>query len=100
MTGYTVEPEALRASAKSIADAVEAVDKVHVDKLAEDAPEFGHGDASDAYAELLATWHQALTKTLKDEAEGSADGLKSSADLYEKNEGRTADLVAQRADNQ
>ncbi|MGY0488819.1 WXG100 family type VII secretion target [Streptomyces sp. WG-D5] len=95
MTGYSVEPETLRASAKSITNAVAAVDKVHLDKLADDTPEFGHGDASDAYEELLATWHQALTKVLKDEAEGSADGLKSSADRYEKNEGLTADLVGQ-----
>ncbi|WP_328634823.1 WXG100 family type VII secretion target [Streptomyces sp. NBC_00356] len=100
MTGYFVEPEVLRASAKSIKDAVEAVDRVHLDKLADDTPEFGHGDASDAYEELLATWHQALTKVLKDESQGSADGLKGVADRYEQNEGLTAELVAQRTGNQ
>ncbi|MFF3497158.1 WXG100 family type VII secretion target [Streptomyces sp. NPDC002795] len=100
MTGYSVEPEVLRASAKSIKDAVAVVDKVHLDKLADDTPEFGHGDASDVYGELLATWHQALTKALKDGAEGSADGLKDVADRYERNEGRTAELVAQRTGDQ
>ncbi|WP_425839339.1 WXG100 family type VII secretion target [Streptomyces fractus] len=100
MTGYSVEPEVLRASATLIRDAVEAVDRIHLDKLADDTPEFGHGDASDAYQELLATWHQALTKVLKDESQGSADGLKDVADRYERNEGRTAEIVAQRTGDQ
>ncbi|MYT73159.1 MULTISPECIES: hypothetical protein [unclassified Streptomyces] len=100
MTGYYVDPEVLRASAKSIMKAVEAVSKVHLDKLSGEKTEFGHDDASAAYKEFLATWHQALTKVLKDESEGSADGLKDSADRYEQDDGRTADALAKRAGSQ
>ncbi|MFZ3572403.1 hypothetical protein ACOKM5_36340 [Streptomyces sp. BH097] len=86
MTGYSVEPEVLRSAAKKIRDAVTGADKVHLDKIAEDTPDFGHSAAEVAFDELMATWHQALTKTLKDDGEGSADKLADTALQYERQE--------------
>ncbi|MFI5664152.1 WXG100 family type VII secretion target [Streptomyces sp. NPDC051684] len=86
MTGYSVEPEVLRSAAKKIRDAVSDVDKLHLDELTEKTADFGHSEAELAFEQLMGTWHQALTKTLKDDAEESADKLADTAREYERQE--------------
>ncbi|MFJ9173379.1 hypothetical protein [Streptomyces sp. NPDC102360] len=86
MTGYAVEPEVLRSAAKRIRDAVNGADKVHLDELSEETTDFGHSGAEVAFDALMATWNQALTKTLKDAGEEAADKLADTALAYERQE--------------
>ncbi|THA24209.1 hypothetical protein E4198_05150 [Streptomyces sp. RKND-216] len=81
--GYEVDPETLRSGAKKITDAVSKADDVKVKELGAAAPEFGHEEAQKAYSELMATWDEALTNTLKKDAEASAEKLESTASNYE-----------------
>ncbi|MGY0491354.1 hypothetical protein [Streptomyces sp. WG-D5] len=89
MTGYTIEPEVLRAAAKRVRGAVNSVDRLHLDKLGDGEIDFGHGDAAKAFTELITTWHHALTKVLKDEGEETAGKLSDSAGEYERGENDT-----------
>ncbi|MFD7297895.1 hypothetical protein ACFV9W_31815 [Streptomyces sp. NPDC059897] len=92
MAGYTVEPGALRAAAKRIRGAVKGVEEVHLDKLADGDFDFGNSDAAHAFSELMATWHQALGKVLKEEGEEAAEKLDDTAGSYE---GREDDSAGQ-----
>ena len=81
--GYEVDPETLRSAAKKIKDAVKKTDDVKVKELGASPPKFGHGKAEEAYTQLMATWDEALTNTLKKDAEASAEKLESTASHYE-----------------
>jgi uncharacterized protein YukE len=81
--GYEVDPETLRSAAKKIKDAVKEVDDVKVKELGANPPKFGHGEAEEAYSQLMATWDEALMNTLKKDAETSAEKLESTASNYE-----------------
>jgi hypothetical protein len=83
MTGFGVDPQVLRSAAKKITDSVREVDGVKVEDLGESPGDFGHSDAQNAFSELMATWNVALTKTLKEDAEGSAEKLEKTASGYE-----------------
>lgn len=83
MTGFEVEPSTLRSSAKKITGSVKEVDKVKVTDLGDTPAAFGHGDAAQAYAELMATWGVALEDPLKKDAEASAKKLETTASNYE-----------------
>lgn len=83
MAGFEVEPSTLRAAAKKITDSVEEVDKVKVKDLGDTPMAFGHGDAAQAYAGLMATWGVALDDPLKKDAEASAQKLEKTASNYE-----------------
>lgn len=81
--GYEVDPDSLRSAAKKITGSVKKVDDVKVKDLGDTPGDFGHDEAAKAYAELMATWDEALTNTLKKDAEASAEKLKSTASNYE-----------------
>jgi hypothetical protein len=83
MTGYGVEPGTLRSAAKKITDSVKGVDDVKVGDLGGSPGDFGHDEAQDAFAQLMATWNEALDNKLKADAEASAAKLKDTASNYE-----------------
>lgn len=85
MTDVKVEPSELRSASKKIKKAVGKSDEVKLDEIGSGA-DFGHGDAAKAFAELTATWHVAVTKTLKDDAETAAEKLDDNAAKYERSE--------------
>ncbi len=83
MSGYEVDPDTLRSAAKKITNSVKEVDDVKVKDLADTSGDFGHDEAAAAYSQLMATWDEALTNTLKKDAEASAEKLESTASNYE-----------------
>lgn len=86
MSKFDVEPSELRSASKKIKESVGKGDKVKLDELADTGDDFGNGDASKAFSELMATWNVAVTKTLKDDGESASDKLNDNADSYERSE--------------
>jgi uncharacterized protein YukE len=80
-----VEPSELRSASEKIKKAVAKGDGVKLSEISNGA-DFGHDEAAKAFAELMATWDVAVTKTLKDDGESSADKLNENANSYERSE--------------
>ena len=85
MADMRVEPSELRSASGKIKKAVGKGDDTKLADIAHGA-DFGHGDAAKAFSELMATWDVAVTKTLKKDAESSADKLNDNAASYERSE--------------
>ncbi|OEV30471.1 hypothetical protein AN219_10775 [Streptomyces nanshensis] len=85
MADVRVEPSELRTASGKIKKAAGKGDDTKLDEIA-DGADFGHGDAAKAFTELMATWNVAVTRTLKDDAESSADKLNDNAASYERSE--------------
>lgn len=85
MADVRVEPSELRTASKKIKAAGDKGDETKLDEIANGA-DFGHSDAAKAFEELMATWNVAVTKTLKDDADSSADKLNDNAESYERSE--------------
>ena len=85
MADVRVEPSELRTASGKIKKAVGKGGNTKLDEIANGA-DFGHGDAAKAFEELMATWNVAVTKTLKDDADSSADKLNDNAESYERSE--------------
>lgn len=81
-----VETSELRSAAKKIKDSVDKSDSLKLKELGDSGDDFGHGDAAEAFSQLMGTWAEAIKSPLKEDGEQSAEKLKQNAESYDRSE--------------